>query len=118
MILTLFFVISQRSLLISETAKFLIKKSPHVDFILQYAINKISSLFFIKRVAVIAMVERNRLIRFLNNIWGLILILTGGAVLLIMLALSFGVIIVWFFTALGSIAAWLPILLAKLLGIL
>ena len=79
---------------------------------------KISFLFFTKKMVVTAMAERNLLIRFLNNIWGLVLLLAGGVVLLIALALSVGVIIMWFFIVLVSIAAWLPILLAKLFGIL
>ncbi|OGD24669.1 hypothetical protein A2819_02935 [Candidatus Azambacteria bacterium RIFCSPHIGHO2_01_FULL_40_24] len=64
------------------------------------------------------MAERNRLVGFLDKMWSLILPLAGGVVILFLLALSVGMIIMWFFIVLASISAWLSILLAKLFGIL
>ncbi|OGY67305.1 MAG: hypothetical protein A3I24_01610 [Candidatus Harrisonbacteria bacterium RIFCSPLOWO2_02_FULL_41_13b] len=64
------------------------------------------------------MAECNRLVGFLDKIWGLILILASGVVILFLLALSAGLAIVWFFIVFIAITTWLPILLAKLLGML
>ena len=64
------------------------------------------------------MTEHNRLVSFLDKIWGLILILASGVVILFLLALSAGLAIVWFFIVFIAITTWLPILLAKLLGML
>ena len=64
------------------------------------------------------MAECNRLVGFLDKIWGLILILASGVVILFLVALSAGLAIVWFFIVFIAITTWLPILLAKLLGML
>jgi len=64
------------------------------------------------------MAECNRLVSFFDKIWGLILILASGVVILFLLALSVGMIIVWFFIVFVAITTWLPILLAKLLRML
>ena len=64
------------------------------------------------------MAECNRLVGFLDKIWGLILMLASGVVILFLVALSAGLAIVWFFIVFIAITTWLPILLAKLLGML